>query len=209
MRTWRARVVEVVLARDAMPAALEHAAEQVPDEGAARVADGQRAGRVGRDELDVDVPRVLRLGRGRSASPAVPRLVEHPLQERWREPQVDEAGRGDRDVLEHRARPRRRPLQASARASAIRSGGIRSRPRELHREVRREVAMRRGRPAARPRCASVGRRRSRAGAPSTWARSPGGAAGAVGLANGSRGRPRPRRASGADRDRRRDRPPPA
>ena len=52
-----ARIVEVVLARDALAAGLEDAAEQVADERAARVADVQRPGRVGRHELDVDDPR--------------------------------------------------------------------------------------------------------------------------------------------------------
>ena len=49
-----ARVVEVVLARDALAAGLEDAAQQVADERAAGVADVERPGRVGRHELDVD-----------------------------------------------------------------------------------------------------------------------------------------------------------
>ena len=55
-----ARVVEVVLARDLLAAGLEDAAEQVADERAAGVADRQRTGRVGGDELDVDDPRARR-----------------------------------------------------------------------------------------------------------------------------------------------------
>ena len=51
---WAPEVVEVVLARDLLAAGLEHAAQQVADERAARVADVERAGRVGRHELDVD-----------------------------------------------------------------------------------------------------------------------------------------------------------
>ena len=151
MRTWRARVVEVVLARDAVPAALEHPAEQVADERAARVADRQRAGRVGRDELDVDMPRVVR-PHAAEAVVGQPGLVEHVLQERWREPQVDEAGRRDLDVLEHhhgrgsRARTRRpRRCAAAASASAARAS---SRGSSRGRHAR-------GPPVARPRCPEV------------------------------------------------------
>ena len=55
-----ARIVEVVLARHALAAGLEDAAEQVADERAARIADVQRAGRIGRHELDVDRARLAR-----------------------------------------------------------------------------------------------------------------------------------------------------
>ena len=51
-------VVEVVLARDLVAGRLEHAAEEVADERAAGVADVERPGGVGRDELHVDPPRV-------------------------------------------------------------------------------------------------------------------------------------------------------
>ncbi len=54
------RIVEVVLARDLLAAGLEDATEQVADERATSVADVERAGRVGRHELDVD-----RAGAGR------------------------------------------------------------------------------------------------------------------------------------------------
>ena len=49
-----AGIVEVVLARDPLTACLEDAAQQVTDECASGVADVERAGRVGRHELDVD-----------------------------------------------------------------------------------------------------------------------------------------------------------
>ena len=62
-----ARVVEVVLARHALAARLEDAAEQVADERAAGVADRERAGRVGRHELDVDRARRDR----RDAAPCI------------------------------------------------------------------------------------------------------------------------------------------
>ena len=73
-------VVEVVLARDLLPAGLQDAAQQVADERAAGVAHGQRPGRVGRHELHVDV-------RGRPGGHAPERVarrarpVEGPLQE--------------------------------------------------------------------------------------------------------------------------------
>ena len=57
-----AGVVEVVLARDLVADRLEDAAQQVADERAARVAHGQRAGRIGADELDVDALWFVRLG---------------------------------------------------------------------------------------------------------------------------------------------------
>src|SRR5215213_4021904 len=52
-----AGVVEVVLARHALAAGLQHAGEEVADERAAGIPDGQGTRRVGRDELDVDMPR--------------------------------------------------------------------------------------------------------------------------------------------------------
>ena len=53
-----AEVVEVVLAGDGVACGGEDAAEQVAGECAAGVADVERPGWVGRDELDVDVLRV-------------------------------------------------------------------------------------------------------------------------------------------------------
>ena len=50
----RPEVVEVVLARRLVAGRLEHAAQQVADERAPRVADVERARRIGRHELDVD-----------------------------------------------------------------------------------------------------------------------------------------------------------
>ena len=64
-----ARVVEVVLARDLVADRLEDAAQQIADEGAARIANGQRAGRIGADELDVDASAVWPFGCGRSRDP--------------------------------------------------------------------------------------------------------------------------------------------
>ena len=87
----RARVVEVVLPGDGLPACLEHPAQQVPDEGATRVADRERPGRVGRHELHVDPAGVdgrdAAPGRGRGQDPA-----DHAGEGRIRDPQVEEAG---------------------------------------------------------------------------------------------------------------------
>ncbi len=49
-----AEVVDVVLARDAVAGRLEEPRDRVAEDGAARVADVQRPGRVRADELDVD-----------------------------------------------------------------------------------------------------------------------------------------------------------
>ncbi len=49
-----AEVVDVVLARDAVARRLEQARDGVAEDGAARVADVQRPGRVGAHELEVD-----------------------------------------------------------------------------------------------------------------------------------------------------------
>ena len=62
-----AEVVEVVLARDRVAGGGEDAAQQVAGEGAAGVADVERPGGVGRDELDVDVLRM----RGGDAAPGL------------------------------------------------------------------------------------------------------------------------------------------
>ena len=87
-----ARIVEVVLARDAVARRLEDAAEQVADERAAGVADRERPGRVGRHELDVDV---LGLGDRRATERGAggPGGVEGPLHVAGREAHVDEARR--------------------------------------------------------------------------------------------------------------------
>ena len=55
----RPEVVEVVLPRDLVTGRLEDAAEEVAHEGAAGIADVEGARGVGRDELHVDVSRVV------------------------------------------------------------------------------------------------------------------------------------------------------
>ena len=51
-------VVEVVLALDRVADRGQDPGEHVPDERASRIADVQRAGRVGADELDVDAASI-------------------------------------------------------------------------------------------------------------------------------------------------------
>ena len=128
-----ARVVEVVLARDLVAGRLEHAAQQVAHERAARVADRQRTGRVGGHELDVDLRGVATLDpaeagvRGARDRPGRPRAA-------GREPEVDEA----------RARPPRRSRQGrrpraprSARDEGL--GDRQRRPAQRAGELQREV----------------------------------------------------------------------
>ena len=131
-------VVEVVLARDAMPGALQHATQEVADEGAARVADVQRAGRVGGHELDVDVARVARrqLPEGRAGGAG---SVEAGGHEPWRQAQVDEARRRDLDRGERRA-----VVDApDGRGQRLGDGEWRAPhgPCQLHREAERDVAV--------------------------------------------------------------------
>ncbi len=142
----RPEVVEVVLARDLVAGGLQHAAEQVADEGAPRVADMERAGRVGRHELHVDAA-----GRGGpDPSPGPGRgqdAGDQVLQRRVGEAQVQEARRRDGD---------RRQQRAGSDGSAGRAdlgrqlGGDRLcdpqwlhpvRPGELHRHAGREIAV--------------------------------------------------------------------
>ena len=92
----RAAVVDVELAGDLGAGAGQHPGERVTDRGPAGVAEVQRAGRVGRDELEVD----------RAALQAVARPVARRRRRRWPgdlalgvggDPDVDEAGAGDLD----------------------------------------------------------------------------------------------------------------
>jgi hypothetical protein len=52
-----AGIIEVVLARDLLPAGFEDPAQEVTDERTSGVADRERRRRVGRHELDIDDPR--------------------------------------------------------------------------------------------------------------------------------------------------------
>jgi hypothetical protein len=70
-----------------MTAAFQHAAEEIADEGAACVTDGQGARGVGRDELHVHVSRGLRLDPPEFLS-GHQGLVQDGLEPGGREPHV-------------------------------------------------------------------------------------------------------------------------
>ena len=133
-----AGIVDVELARDRVTGPLEQRRDAVAQRRAAAVADMQRTGRIGRDELDVDPsPRAdggptvlapLRVKRWKSAEQRV-----------GGEPEVDESGSGDLDAGQHRGRRVERgddALRHGARIGALAT-------RQLHREVGGEVAVRR------------------------------------------------------------------
>ena len=96
-------VVDVVLALDLVPDCLEQADERVAVGGVAAAADVERAGRVGRDELDQDA-----LGRldGRRAEPRRRRQARHraPIPVVGEE-EVDEARAGNLDPVDGPRRP--------------------------------------------------------------------------------------------------------
>ncbi len=89
-----AEVVEVVLARDGVAGGRQDPAQEVAGEGAAGIADVERPGGVGRDELDVDALRM----RGNGAAPGG--RIEQDVLRRGRqsvvgEADVEESGRRD------------------------------------------------------------------------------------------------------------------
>ena len=95
-------VVEVVLARHRVAGEAEHARQRVAVGGVAAAGRGQRARRVGRDELDVDPQR-----RRRAAAAVAVAGREHPVERAdvpgVGEEQVQEARAGDLDALERLA----------------------------------------------------------------------------------------------------------
>ncbi len=144
----RPEVVEVVLATDLLAGRLEDPAEQVADERAAGVADGQGAGRVGRDELDVDPPRCG----SRDASPALrggEDGSDRALQCAVGQAQVHEAGWRRVRLADRAAGSGVGALAGQLGLERLGDGQGRHPvgPGELEREVRREVAVLRvGRP---------------------------------------------------------------
>ncbi len=166
-----AGVVEVVLARHALPARLEDPAEQVADEGPARVPDVERAGRIGRHELHVhDAPR-----RERDAPPGR-RVRADPRHDRLEglvgEAQVDEPrhrglGPGDQGGVGApgcgTVRGAHRPAPSRSRTAPADTAGPGAWPgwSRSHRA--------RGRPGARPRSAARPARRAvAAGCRARW-----------------------------------------
>ncbi len=94
-----AGVVDVVLALDAVPRRLEHPHEGVAVGRPPPVPDVQRAGRVGRDKLDLN-PLGALLHAAAVALPLHQHLADHPVLDALLQVQVDEAAAGDLGALE-------------------------------------------------------------------------------------------------------------
>ena len=135
----RARVVQVVLAVHLGALRGEQVRDRVADRDPAPAAGVQRAGRVGRDELEVDRAGRRAPSSGRSRSPAVDDVTHDVVQPRGREEEVEEAGARDLDLGEMRE-----PASASSASlirSAISRGGAPTAAFELQGDVRRPVAV--------------------------------------------------------------------
>ena len=130
-----AAIVDVVLARDAIPLRLEQARQGVPEDGVPPARHGDRPRRVRADELDVDALS----GRGRSAAPGAPGahdLGNLFLKHRGMKAEVDEPRTGDL----------RRSDDATAGQPAHerlgdRSGGLPGPLGERHGDVRRKMTV--------------------------------------------------------------------
>jgi hypothetical protein len=129
-------VVDVVLAVHVAAGQLQDARERVAVGGVARGRDGDRTGRVGADELEVDA---LWLGDGRT--PELVAVGERDrggsLQPAVGHEQVEEAGSGDLDALGGVAEL---PLQRLAELLGDRPRRLLQAAREHHRRVGRVVA---------------------------------------------------------------------
>ena len=129
-------VVVVVLARDGVADPLQERGDGVAQDGVAAVADRQRAGRVGRDELDDGRLAGVRVGAppGRAGRQDVGEAGREVLAG---EADVDKARAGDLDRLDERGVERQsghERLGDGARRAAERLG-------EAERHVRGEVAV--------------------------------------------------------------------
>jgi hypothetical protein len=131
-----AGIVDVVFAADRKTRFGEQRGERIADDGAATMADMHRAGRIGRDILDIDglacAHRRSAIGRAGAQHFREPRLPEHIAK-----PQIEEAGAGDRD----------RRHVGLALEPQLQFAGERARRdlrllREHHRRIGREVAVR-------------------------------------------------------------------
>ena len=117
---WRALVVDVVLALDTVAGELEHPRERVAVGGVPPAGGGQRAGRVGADELHQDRARPCRRRRARSA-PLPANRGERGPEPRLGQEQVEEAGAGDLDPLQ-RDRPAANRRRSPSRPATSRGG---------------------------------------------------------------------------------------
>ena len=118
-------VVEVVLAHHVGALRGEQPAQRVADGGPAGAADVDRPGRVGRDELQVDLVAGQRVGVAVGVA-GVDDVVDDQALRRGLQPQVDEARSGDLrrgDAVGLRSAPRRaiRPVRAGWRRPSCRA----------------------------------------------------------------------------------------
>ena len=135
-------VVEVVLARHVLAPGLQDPAQEIADERPTRVPDREWPGRVGRDELHVDLARAGRA----HPSPGIG-LIEDAVDRRRQgvgpQPDVHEAGLGDLDRFDGGVGARLRrvtnELGGQERGELERRALVR--PCELHGQVAREVAV--------------------------------------------------------------------
>src|ERR1035437_9391164 len=135
-----AEVVEVVLALHLVAGRGQHSAEKVAGEGAAGVADVERPRWVGRDELDVDVLRML----GGDVAPGR-RVAQDVLDGRGqgavREADVEEAGWRDIDAGDRRVGVRRRRRDVRGNRFGDLQGGAAVGLGQLEGDVAGEVAI--------------------------------------------------------------------
>ena len=136
----RAGVVVVELARHAPAGGLEQRAERIAERGLPAVADVQRPGWVGRDELDQHLARAAGVRR----PPAEGRpFREHPRHHRpsrlRRQAKIDESGPGHLGRLEQATAIGREQGVADRLGEIARLASRHA--RELQRDVRREIAV--------------------------------------------------------------------
>ncbi len=134
-------VVEVVLARHLEAGRLEHARDRVTEHRVAAVADGERSGGIGGQELDLHAPRtagaqlpflraeIFRAACERRAHLAMPVLRRHP--------EVDKPGARDRDLADFGGQ-----LQMGANRVGDFARRLPLSPRHRERHVARDIAVR-------------------------------------------------------------------
>ncbi len=131
----RAAVVDVELTRDVIAREGEKRRQRVAEHRASGMADMQRPGGIGRDELDIDLEPRAQAGMTEAAA-GIERLGHHVGPDLGREPEVEEAG--PRHIDGRDARIATEPLgQFLADLAGVHVGG----PGENHRGVRRHVAV--------------------------------------------------------------------
>ena len=97
-------VVVIELARDAPPLRRQQVSQCVTKRRLSRVAEVERPGRIGRNELDHDVLASVRVADAEAVG-LVQHVAHHLLPRAGRQPQVDESRAGDFDRFEQRRKP--------------------------------------------------------------------------------------------------------